>query len=164
MITSLSLADILTRVLVVMTVVYGGALHNTCCLTTGTFCCHDVYSVPASCLCWATVQTQGCIVHTEQMGATQKVLTVQLLSGTKKIFELKKIYYRFSIFQPADLRFWFTFGYAWHGEAAIDIFLCATNVLHPLRKGCKWQKTKIQRFRRVSENYFLSKTINLTAS
>lgn len=52
--------------------------------------------------------------------------------------------YQLSILHPANLRFRFPAGHTGHGVITTEVFLCAADVLHPLRKSWKWANSQLQ--------------------
>ena len=74
-------------------------------------------------------------LHVEEVGDLS-----ELPNNTRNCFEQQRfmslIFYRFPIFQPADLWFRFPTGYAGHIVVTMEVFLSAADALHPLRISC----------------------------
>lgn len=131
---------------------YGG-LHNPCWHPLNNnryyFLTWCVRTVPASCHRCATVTTLGCTLNRFQEtsqscqgGSEHFTAVAKLLSyRTIKIYDFE--HYQLSIFQPADVWFGFATGNAGHSVFTAEVFLCAADVLHPLRKSCKWAKSEL---------------------
>lgn len=121
-------------------------LHNVCWhpLSNNRFFLPTwrVPTVPASCHCCATVTTRDAHWTGSKRPSIEYFAAIAKLLSYRTIKTCELESYPFSIFQPVDAWFRFATGYAGHSVLAAEVFLCAADVLYPLRKSCKWGKLK----------------------